>query len=258
MANSFLRRPPGGSSRRTGESLITAHQRPHGLGAILVVALVSAVVVQADDGKPIRSVEGWGQVIDPMGDCVFRLQDGALTIEVPEAHHDLWPDVDKVNAPLVLQDVEGDFTVQVLVATVSKSEPNTKLAEARSTSSFHAGTLVIWQDAKNFVRLDRVDMEREGTNIGCYFHVFRDGKRFSQYFPSLPAFVAIPDQPTHLRLKRKQDRVSASYSQDRGQTWKPIRDVQVELPATVKTGVSAINNTSTKNVVRFEGLKIDK
>ena len=114
----------------------------------------------AADVQPLETVPGWGLVVDPVGDCTFHHDVDEFTIKVPGTYHDLWPIKGQVNAPLVLQEVEGDFTVEVLIVEVSRAEPNTVLPGMASTVSFHAGTLLIWQDSRNFVRLEKTDMHK--------------------------------------------------------------------------------------------------
>jgi regulation of enolase protein 1 (concanavalin A-like superfamily) len=207
----------------------------------------------AEEVQPLETVQGWGLVVDPVGDCKFEHADGKFTIKVPGAHHDLWPVKGKVNAPLVLQEVAGDFTIEVLVEEVTKAESDTVLPGMASTASFHAGSLVIWQDAKNFVRFDRTNMNKGGrATTACYLHVYQDGERTAELAP------AVPDRPTHLRLSRKGDRLMAAYSQDGGTKWTSLAEQKVKLADKLKAGVSALNNTSRENAVRFADLKIGK
>lgn len=198
-------------------------------------------------------IDGWGTIVDSAGDSTIRNADHTLIIILPDKYRDLWPIQGEVNAPLVLQDIEGDFTVEVLVADVTRAAPNSVLPGMASTSSFHAGSLVIWQDEKNFIRFDRTDMHKDGrASNACYLHVFHDGERTASLAPT------VPDRPTHLRLTRKGNLVTASYSQDGAKTWTSLPEQIVRLADKVQTGVSALNNTNHENVVRFENLKLGK
>jgi hypothetical protein len=224
-----------------------------GWPALLLLAGVWLLSATAADVQPLESVRGWGRVVDPLGDCKFDYAEGQLTINVAAAYHDLWPVKGQVHAPLVLQEVAGDFTIDVLVEEVTKAEPDTVLPGMASTASFHAASLVIWQDAKNFVRFDRTDMNKGGrATTACYLHVFEGGARTAELAP------AVPDKPTHLRLTRKRDRVTAAYSQDGAKTWTSLPAQKVTLADKLKAGVSALNNTSRENVVRFADLKLGK
>lgn len=218
-----------------------------------VLVLVGLVVSRADDVALAESIAGWGAVVDPTGDCQIRHADGKLTIKIPGSYCDLWPVKGQVNAPLVLDDVEGDFSAAVLVANVSPAERDTRIAGLAGSTSFHAGTLVIWKDGKNFVRLDRTNLDRDGRTItGVYLHVFKNGERTAEVAP------LVPDKPTHLRIDRNGDRVMAAYSQNGGRSWQELPEQTIELPAQVKVGVAALNNTTTGNTVQFEDLRITR
>ena len=215
--------------------------------------MLMASVLAAEEVQPVETARGWGQVVDPVGDCKFKQAEGKLAIAVPGAYHDLWPGKGKVNAPLVLQEVTGDFTIEVLVEEVTKAEPDTVLPGMASTASFHAGSLVIWQDAKNFVRFDRTNMNKGGrATTACYLHVYQEGERTAELAP------AVPDKPTHLRLSRKEDRITAAYSQDGAKTWTSLPEKPIKLANKLKAGISALNNTSRENAVRFADLKLGK
>jgi len=210
--------------------------------------LLGSAVLGADD-----EIAGFGRFVDPTGDCTCKLEGGKLTIQVPAAYHDLWPGGGKVNAPLVLQEVSGDFAISVAVSHIDRAQRDTRIAGLGGTTSFHAGSLVIWQDAKNFVRFDRTQMDRNGQPVtSCYLHVFKDGLRVVE------TSTLVPDKPTQLRLTRKADALTAAYSSDGGKSWKDLAPQKIDLPAKLKAGVSALNNTTRGNTVTFEGLKIEK
>jgi hypothetical protein len=225
------------------------------LTALVLVVCRAAVAPAQEAARPTvsLSIDDWGTIVDPVGDCTITSAAGALTIKVPGAYHDLWPGRGKVNAPLVLQDVEGDFTIEVLVKDVTKAEADTVLPDLASKASFHAASLVIWQDAKNFVRFDRTDMHHRDRSVNaCYLHIFAGGERTVELAPT------VPDRPTNLRLARKGERLTASYSQNGGGSWTSLPEQRIALADKVKAGVSALNTTSRENVVTFADLKITK
>ena len=57
---------------------------------------------------------------------------------------------------------------------------------------------------------------------------------------------------------RKGDRITAAYSQDGAKTWTSLAEQKVKLADKLKAGVSALNNTSRENLVRFADLKLRK
>ncbi len=223
------------------------------IGPLVVLLMAGLAAAWAEEVKSLDNVAGWGLVVDAVGNSSFKLEGGKFTIQIPGEYHDLWPVSGKVNAPLVLQEVEGDFSITVAVAHIDKAERDTRIAGLAGTTSFHAGSLVIWQDAKNFVRFDRTQMDRGGQPItSCYLHIFKDGARVAEVAP------LVPDRPTQLRLTRKADALTAAYSQDGGKSWKDLAPQKIDLPAKVKAGISALNNTTRGNTVTFEGLTIEK
>jgi regulation of enolase protein 1 (concanavalin A-like superfamily) len=207
--------------------------------------LLMASGLSAGEQTP-QLINGWGQTEDPDGDCKISAKEGSVTISIPGTAHDLWPgDGRKVNAPRVLQDVEGDFTVQVRVASSVKPE----------NGFFRAGTLLIWLDDKTFIRLDSACAHRGGATFDfyCYLHVFKDTQRLvnEQLRP-------LKDQPTDLRLERRGNRIVASFSQDGARTWKAFGEKTVDLPRKVKVGVAAVQGTNSPFSVTLEDLKISK
>ena len=66
-----------------------------------------------------RILKGWGEAIDPDGDCSIHLADGRLTIKVPapmrRKGHGLEAERNTLNAPRVLRDIEGDFIADLKV-----------------------------------------------------------------------------------------------------------------------------------------------
>lgn len=215
-----------------------------------VLALVSVIGALLASGlraaeQPRQVVKGWGQAEDPDGDCQFTAQDGNVTIAVPGTPHDLWPKQGKTNAPRILQDVEGDFAVQVKVSSTVKPE----------NGFFRSGTLLIWQDDGTFVRLDSACADRgaSGYDFFCYLHVFKNGDRTvnEQLRP-------LKDAPTVLRLERQDGRVSASFSQDDGKSWRSFGQKTMDFSSRLKAGVAALNATKSPFSATFEDLKITK
>jgi regulation of enolase protein 1 (concanavalin A-like superfamily) len=219
------------------------------LRLILLCCLAFGFMVPASHssvgGQTSQFIEGWGQSEDPDGDCKISAKDGKVTFTIPGTVHDLWPGGAKVNAPRILQDVEGDFTVQVRVASSVKPE----------NGFFRSGTLLIWQDDKTFIRLDSACAHRGGSafDFYCYLHVFKDKVRLvnQQLRP-------LKDQPTDLRLERRDAKIVASFSQDGGNSWKAFAEQGVVLPRKLKVGVSAVNTTNNPFSVTLEDFKISK
>src|SRR5947199_401510 len=61
---------------------------------------------------------------------------------------------------------------------------------------------------------------------------------------------------THLRLERKGNEVTASYSHD-GKEWTAVKTLTVDLPAQLQVGVAAVNSSNREFVVEFDQFKVD-
>src|SRR5262249_60356011 len=62
---------------------------------------------------------------------------------------------------------------------------------------------------------------------------------------------------TWLKLERRKDKVTASYSHD-GKEWTEAKQITVELPNKLHIGVAAVNTSAQAFSVEFEGIKIEK
>src|SRR5262245_21462329 len=129
----------------------------------------------APDQKP-ETVPGWGTATDPVGDCTFKADAGKLTVTVPAGTHDLNQALGGMKAPRVLRDVQGDFTVQVKVT--GEFNPGDKPAAA-NTTAFNGAGLLVWQDEKNYLRLERnafwVAQTGQNACLPPLIEYYRDG-----------------------------------------------------------------------------------
>jgi hypothetical protein len=108
------------------------------------------------DGKPLGD---WGIAIDPDNDCKINDKGDALEISIPNTHHDLNADNDKLNSPRVLREVTGDFTMTVKV--LGNFKPGAKSTNPKAVPYVGAGN-VVWQDSDNYVFLGRAAINRNG------------------------------------------------------------------------------------------------
>ena len=214
-------------------------------------------------------VKGWGEVTDPDGDCKVTSADGKVTISMSGGQHDLWPEKDKmgkVNAPRILQEVEGDFVVSVKVTGAIKPQKGSMVPKLASGGPFQGGCLLIWQDENSFVRFDRcgVYSTSKDKNLAFfYLQAFKDAKRVTDK-ESKKAINLFKegqiDDDGHIRLERKEGKIYPSFSQDDGKTWQVLSppSVSTELPQKVKVGVGAVNNTTKAFSVQFQDFEVKK
>ncbi len=193
-----------------------------------------------------RSIKGWGDVIDPDGDCTFRLQGGKLSIAVPATLHDLAVEIGRFNAPAVLTDAEEDFTATVNVP--EKLAPGGQCA--RPGFLPYQGTgLLLWNDPGNYVCLERAAILRNDKIIPyANFELHEKGRRQG-------VSVALPDGPIRLRLVRRGNQITGSVSRD-GKAWKDLQTLTVDYPTKVKLGVAAVNSSTQPFTAVLEGFHV--
>jgi RNA polymerase sigma factor (sigma-70 family) len=198
---------------------------------------------------PRVTLPGWGQPFNPDGDCAIATEENGLVIRVPRTPHDLSAETGRVNAPRVLQEVEGDFSIQVKVCgTIRPTAPGSVAGHL----AYQAGGLLLWGDNRNYVRLERAALNRDG--------VVRPAAAFEARVKGELAGARsrdLPDQDAWLRLERRGNQVFGSVSPD-GREWTPLEPLEVEFPAKVRVGVTAVNAARQPLSVRFEDLRVGR
>ena len=222
------------------------------LGTLGACLLTGCLV--GEDKKP-QTIEGWGTVTDPIGDCTVKQEKQKLSITVPGGTHDLNQAIGGMKAPRILKEVEGDFTVQVKVT--GEFKPGEKAA-AENTRPFNSAGLLLWQDEKNYIRLERNNWW--ASEVSSYVRFppliehYRDGD-FQNTNPEPTADEFFKGKSTWLRLERKGDKVTASYSHD-GKEWTEAKQMTAEFPKKLRVGLAVVNTSVKDCAVDFEEFKI--
>ena len=214
--------------------------------ALLAMAagLLSAAPAPVPENKPF--VTGWDKPVDPDGDCEFIRENGKLTIRVPGKDHDLGIERGLMNSPRLLQDVEGDFTVQVRIKGVFNPSPDSTSAER---ISFRGAGLLLWESEKTYIRLERAALFKgEGVHRYANWELRHNGE---WVLAGKESTLGLEEKDTYLRLQRKGDKVLASVSQD-GKKWNDLEPIEIKLPEKLKIGVSAGGTSSDKFEPTFD------
>ncbi|HLW66271.1 MAG TPA: family 16 glycoside hydrolase, partial [Gemmataceae bacterium] len=214
---------------------------------------VRELVAGKAEGLPPQSFNGWGQFIDPNHDCQVAYQRNKATISLAKGVHDMG--AQGTGAPRLLQDLDGDFTIQVKVGNITcPADPNL----------WASGGLLIWKDEKEFIRLERVYRTEQGQlRQFCFLYAYRDGKPYfnlAEPRKALWADLGSPQNPTLLRLERLQGRFYPSVSEDGGKSWKPhpYGSFAMDLPAKVKAGADAVGLSNHPITVQLEDFSITR
>jgi hypothetical protein len=209
-------------------------------------------------------LKGWGQPIDPDGDCSINLKDGRLTIKVPSNRrgHGLEAELNTLNAPRVLRDIDGDFIADLEMEGAFK--PVGPSANPDGFPFVGAG-LLLWSDDGNYIRLERAAIVRDehllnpaggagGQDEQLVPYILFQERRDRRVVPPDPG-VPVPDGPIFLRLERKKDQIMAAVSVD-GHGWRAFPPRTVRLPAKLKLGVAAISSSSEPFTVTLTNFRV--
>lgn len=218
------------------------------LSPILLFTAFAIVAAAPVKEKKAQTIKGWGTVIDPDRDCKVTEDEGKVTISVPITYHDLTytDDGAKLNAPRILQDVKGDFSVQLKVRTFPLPQANTS---SSGKHSFVSSGLLMWIDDKNFLRLDRAAVGG-GTAPFIWAERFQDGRSAAQKLTPLSE-----DRDTWLRIAYKDGKLTLSSSED-GKQWNDVLTEELKLSEKMQVGVLAINTTTQVFAPTLEEFKV--
>ena len=200
--------------------------------------------------KESREIKGWGNAVDPDGDCKFTVEKGRLSIGLPGVDHALAFERGQMNAPRVLRAVEGDFIAEVKLSGPFPAGA-TSLVPARRP--FHGAGLLLWQDEKNYLRLERAELVSEGRNMSYASFEARGNGEFVRRGDA--SELPLSEGATYLRVERRGGKVYGGISTD-GIQWSSLKPITVELPKKVFVGVAAGHNTSSPFEPVFEDFKV--
>ena len=213
------------------------------------VPSAEAVDTQSDEERSRSMLFDWATIVDPDQDCSFK---STVTIVVPDTYHNLHPQRG-MNAPRLLKKVKGDFTVQVRV--ICDLNPG---QESQGVGTpFNGAGLLIWESKDNFLRLER-NCYRAANDLYCYpplIEHWNNGEYKGFNSRPVPADEFFEGGSTWLRLSRRGDQLTASYSHD-GTEWTDAEEMQAVFPDEVSVGVAALNTSNEPFLVGFEAFAI--
>lgn len=200
--------------------------------------------------RPVLKDRHWGDSADPDGDCKFFVDLGKLHIKIPGKPHRLGVEVGGMNAPRVVRTIEGDFQADVKVLGPFPSAPRSLVGKY----PWYGAGLLVWQDDKNYIRLERARMDFSPANRQCYVNwELRQGGEPTRKGSGKDGMMD-ETQPAFLRLVRMGNSFTAAYSQD-GKEWKQLPLVKTDFGKSLKVGVAAVQNTAAGYEAIFESLK---
>ena len=215
---------------------------------LFALLAVAAPVPKETDADKLYKL--FGTALDPAKDCKFTLADAKLTITAGKGDHDLAVEAGEMNAPRVLKEIEGDFSVSVKVtATYPKGA---KGANEKRTIVFYGAGILVWEDEKNYVRLEKayVDGLSGGPTNTYGSWELRAGGEWKRR-GSNADFVFDTNDPAYLKLTRKGNTFTASISKN-NKDWTDMEGIDAEMGKKVKIGVCAVHICDTGFDSTFE------
>jgi S1-C subfamily serine protease/regulation of enolase protein 1 (concanavalin A-like superfamily) len=215
--------------------------RPTGLAAVGAVS--------SPESKPKPTFGVLGPLVDVAKNCKTSRDDGSLTIEVPAGVHLLSAELDIKNSPMVLTDVDGDFTAQVKVAgaMLPGSEPARYRGKALPFT-FQGAGIVLWQDKNNYLRFER-SVGTAGNKLTMVNRLLLEACKNGK--PAGHIYLNVPEGPLYLRVARANGGIQCMFGPD-GKKWISFKTLAVAFPARAHVGLSASNASKETLPARFE------
>jgi regulation of enolase protein 1 (concanavalin A-like superfamily) len=204
------------------------------------IAVIVGLLAVAEAWGQLK-IEGYGDLIDPDGDCRVLNVDEKIDLTVP-GYHDLDPVAKNTSGPRVVREVEGDFVLEDRIARIPRPAKDGAIKEK---SLFWAAGLVVWQDEKNFVTLARASNDRK-EHMFLATSAFRDGERIDG---GIGRETTGPE--VSLRLERRDGKLAA-FASDDGMEWTAVKLSMPELGKKLKVGVTMINRTNKDFTAHFD------
>ncbi len=195
--------------------------------------------------------DDWNPPVDPNGDCKIDLDPSrnVVRIAVPGTPHVLATELGRLNAPRLLRPVRGDFEATVEVSGVFHSAGRATLKEY---PPYHGAGLLLWQDDRNYVRLEiATDLNHGKPRTYANFELRKAGRLAES------KGLTIRAGSTRLRIERRGDEVRAAVSPD-GVHWTSFSPLIVDFDDRLSVGITAINSASKPLNAGFERFAITR
>ncbi len=188
---------------------------------------------------------GWGNRMDPEGIGDFRVKNKQLTIEMPGLPADCSSVTHLYNAPRALTEIEGDFSVRVLVQPPPFP---TGSALLQNVGLVNAAGLIAMADDLTFLRFDALQWDDHGRKGNGLSYEYHRGDRRELNEPGLAWDF---EKPIWIRLERRGAILRGMHSEN-GQDWifHPPIDI-TSWPAKVRVGVNVCQTSSAPFTAQF-------
>ena len=189
--------------------------------------------------EPHARPVAWGMFVDPLGQCDVTADRGRIEIGVPPGAYDLSIELGQTTAPRVMQLVDGDLVARVTVDELP--EPATPAA-GQPRRAYRGAGLLLWQDERNYVRLESAVTGADGSSVRyALFETRHDGRPVGGLAGS---GARLRGGPTDLRLQR-HDRELVAQVRQGNEDWREVGRAEVDLPRALEVGVAVVNTAAS-------------
>jgi regulation of enolase protein 1 (concanavalin A-like superfamily) len=116
---------------------------------------------------------------------------------------------------------------------------------------FHGAGLIVWQDASNYLRLERAVGFIKGRPHPYLNYELREDGRLA-----MSHGITIEDRSLFLKLRRQGQEFSAWYSRD-GRRWAQLARVDATFNERVEVGVVAVNSSTRTLSAELERFRVN-
>jgi regulation of enolase protein 1 (concanavalin A-like superfamily) len=226
---------------------ITNRELPEDTGRFLGSLKINGTKAEGTftEGTKGNDLAGWGVPIDPLKECEFTAGMNRLSMKIIGSDHQKMVERWNVNAPRIMREVEGDFTLTVKV--VGEFRPGGKSTNVKAVP-WHGAGIIVWNDVDNYIRLERAASNRNGK-ISPYvnFEEFSGGTRGGSNSEGMK------EGDCWLRMDRRGSKILGGISFD-GTTWKELKPIEIVWPTKLSVGLQATTSSGILPwSVSFEG-----
>jgi regulation of enolase protein 1 (concanavalin A-like superfamily) len=216
------------------------------LNAILLsIVAIGGYSTLAADEQPGITIRGWGTVIDPDEDCRIAVEGKRVSVTVPATSHEFAAELERWNAPRIMQEINGAFIAEVKVC--GTLEPPQGRGNTEGRKPYNGGGLLLVADPMNHLNLHRAAF-RQGDRVRHYlnFVLRREGKTVEQRNS-----IEIPDEDCWVRIERRGNKFYGMLSTD-GANWRAYEPIETDFPTDAQIGVAVVNSTKRPFECAFE------
>ncbi|WP_105349753.1 MULTISPECIES: hypothetical protein [Pirellulaceae] len=209
--------------------------------ALRLLLILSLSYFMASATLNAEEIPGWGEVVDPVGNCPVDFVESGISLSIPAGLHDMNPRLQVTNAPRVMQKIVGDFLYEVRVGDFPRPQAKSGV---EGHASYIAAGILVWQDDRNLLRWTR-------TGSGEANAVFLSCEQYEQGQLVGGGNFPMEDKPITLRLERRKDRLILSATYDNS-TWRKVLERRCTLQKDLEVGILGLNVTQKDVEYRFE------